>query len=133
MQTAFCCVCRRRKLDSAQGFACRKRAGYLEDVGGVTVRAVGSKAIWVHDLSAVDSQESKPWLTTKFSRGGRVIGVGERHVPRHSRKLYIRRDQERSREVLRRRDWEDLTVTDDVVQSISGTVSRKVELNTGLC
>jgi hypothetical protein len=89
MQTACCCVCRRRKLNSAQTFARRKWAGYLEDMGGVTVRSVGCKAIRVHDLSAVDSQESKPWFATKFCRGSRVVGVGEGHIPGYSRELYI--------------------------------------------
>jgi len=102
-------------------------------VRGVTVRAIGCKAIRVHDLSAVDGQESKPWLAAKFCHGGRVVGVSEGHIPGHSRELYIGRDQERSREVLCWRDWEDLTVADDVVRGITRTVSWEVELNAGLC
>jgi hypothetical protein len=102
-------------------------------MGGVAVRAVGCKATWEHDLSAVDGQESKPWLATKFCRGGRVVGVGEGHIPGYSRELCIRRDQERSGEVLCCRDWEYLAVADDVVRGIIRTVSWEVELNAGLC
>ena len=104
MQTACCCVRCRRKLDGTQPFARWEWAGYLEDMGGVAIRAVGCKAIRVYDLSAVDSQERKPWLATKLCRGSGVVGVGEGHVPGHGLELYIRRDQERSREVSSWRD-----------------------------
>lgn len=104
MQTACCCVFSRRKLDSAQAFACQEWAGYLEDMGGIAVRAVGCKAVRVNDLSAVDSQERKPGLATKFCNGSRVVGVSECDVAGHRLELYIRSDQERSREVSCCRD-----------------------------